>query len=97
MQIRIAVDGGSCLATIYHNGKARVMIVDVVDVEEARRRQGVGTALVEKAIEVARANDVDSVELLVNPDNDAAKDLYRKAGFVRTGKVHYRRILRLFA
>ena len=97
MQIRIAVDGGDCLGTIYHNGKAMVMMIDSVEVDEARRHTSIGTALMAEVVSVAFDHDVDSVELLVNADNVAAKSLYRKAGFTPTGKEHMRLILRHFA
>ena len=96
MQIAIGVDGGSCLGTIYWNGKATVMMVDVVEVAEDRRHTGVGMVLMDEVFAVAERNGVDSVELLVNADNEAAKGLYRKVGFEHTTKEHHRLLLRRF-
>ena len=73
------------------------MLIDDVKVDERRRHQGIGTVLMEKAIEIAKENGVDCIELLVNGDNVAARGLYRKVGFKKTGKDHLRLILRHFA
>ena len=94
--MQIEVDGGSCIGTIYHNGKATVMMVDSVEVDIDKRNKGIGTKLMKKVIEVAKANYVDSVELVVNSNNDIAKKLYHKAGFKKTNKEHHRLILRHF-
>ena len=96
MQIQIAVAGGTCLGTIYHNGRALVMWVDDVKVDPERRGQDIGTALMLRAVGIAREENVDCIELVVNADNEAAKGLYRKVGFERTAKEHHRLILRRF-
>ena len=49
------------------------------------RGRGVGTALVEAAIDWSRANGLHKVTLGVFPHNDAAIALYRKFGFVDEG------------
>ena len=57
------------------------------------RRQGVGTALLEAAVEWARETEVRKLELHVFPWNEAAIGLYEAVGFEREGyrKAHYRR------
>ena len=57
------------------------------------RRQGVGTAMLQAAIDWARSADVRKVELHVFPWNEAAIRLYEAFGFEREGfrKGHYRR------
>jgi RimJ/RimL family protein N-acetyltransferase len=57
------------------------------------RRQGVGTALLEAAVEWARQAGVHKLELHVFPWNDAAIGLYETFGFEREGyrRGHYRR------
>jgi putative acetyltransferase len=57
------------------------------------RRQGVGTALLQAAVEWARTAGVRKLELHVFPWNDAAIGLYEAFGFEREGfrKGHYRR------
>ena len=53
---------------------------------EARRR-GVGEAIVRRAIEHARAHELEQLELAVAITSHAARRLYERAGFVRTGRV----------
>jgi putative acetyltransferase len=62
-------------------------------VDARYRRQGVGRALLEQAVEWARASGVRKLELHVFPHNEAAIRLYETTGFVREGyrKAHYRR------
>jgi RimJ/RimL family protein N-acetyltransferase len=57
------------------------------------RRQGVGSALLDAAVEWARGAGVRKLELHVFPWNDAAIALYAKYGFEREGyrKGHYHR------
>jgi len=62
-------------------------------VAEVWRRQGIGRALLEAAVEWARGAGVRKLELHVFPHNDAAIKLYEQFGFEREGyrKQHYRR------
>ncbi|HUV42447.1 MAG TPA: GNAT family N-acetyltransferase [Patescibacteria group bacterium] len=92
-QQKIKVKSGSCLCTFYNNGKANVMIIDVVEVEKAHRRMGIGTELLDKALALAKDKNVDSVELVVNKDNLPAKKLYEKVGFTKINKDFYRKLL----
>jgi len=92
-QIKISVDHGSCLCTFYNNGKANVMIIDSVMVDENHRNAGLGASIMLKAISLAKERGVDSVELIVNENNIAAKKLYEKIGFKKTNKEHQRIIL----
>jgi RimJ/RimL family protein N-acetyltransferase len=57
------------------------------------RRRGIGTRLLETALDWARESDVRKLELHVFPHNDAAIKLYEKFGFVKEGyrRGHYRR------
>lgn len=87
---------GSCICTFYHNGQANVMIIDNVKVDKNHRRKGVGTTLMKEAIIIAKKRKVDSIELVVNSDNTVAKRLYKKNGFNKTKKDHYRFILKTF-
>ncbi len=83
----------TCLCTVYHNGKALVMIVDDVYCHPEFRGKGFGTRLMEKVLRVAKLLGVDSVELVVNTDNETAINLYERVGFQKTNKYHLRRIL----
>jgi RimJ/RimL family protein N-acetyltransferase len=57
------------------------------------RRQGVGRALLEQAVDWARGAGVRKLELHVFPHNEPAIRLYEQFGFVREGyrKEHFRR------
>jgi RimJ/RimL family protein N-acetyltransferase len=57
------------------------------------RGRGVGSALVEAAIEWGRENGLHKLSLSVFPHNEAAIGLYRKFGFVEEGRreKHLRR------
>ena len=59
----------------------------------SHRRQGIGTKLLETALDWARESEVRKLELHVFPYNDAAIKLYEKFGFVQEGyrRRHYRR------
>jgi RimJ/RimL family protein N-acetyltransferase len=62
-------------------------------VAASHRRRGIGTQLLEAAVEWARASGVRKLELHVFPWNEAAIKLYENFGFVREGyrRAHYRR------
>jgi RimJ/RimL family protein N-acetyltransferase len=62
-------------------------------VAASHRRRGIGTALLEAAVDWARAAGVRKLELHVFPWNEAAIGLYERFGFVREGyrRAHYRR------
>jgi len=52
------------------------------------RGEGVGTRLLERALHLIRENKrVIKVKLAVNPEQRAAVELYKKAGFVITGRA----------
>jgi RimJ/RimL family protein N-acetyltransferase len=59
----------------------------------SHRRRGIGTALLEAALDWARHSDVRKLELHVFPHNEAAIRLYENFGFVQEGyrRGHYRR------
>jgi putative acetyltransferase len=59
----------------------------------SHRRQGIGTKLLEAALDWARQSEVRKLELHVFPHNEAAIRLYERFGFEREGyrRGHYRR------
>jgi len=69
------------------------MMIDSVKTKKEFRGKGYGTKLINKAINLAKKNKVDSIELVVNKDNKIAKMLYEKTGFKKTKKDYYRLIL----
>lgn len=52
-----------------------------------RRHRGVGSALMAEAVRWGRAVGVEKLALSVYPDNEAARALYRKFGFVEEGRL----------
>ncbi len=58
----------------------RARIEDVV-VDASVRGRGVALALVERALDIARAKGADGVALTSNPRREAANKLYQKVGF----------------
>ena len=75
-----------------HPASAHVADVGLMVALDARR-QGVGTALLEAAVDWAREAGIRKLELHVFPWNEAAIALYEAFGFEREGfrKGHYRR------
>jgi len=68
----------------------RAWIEDVV-VDQAARGRGVGEALSDAALQVARRAGARSVGLTSRPSREAANRLYRRLGFTRreTNVYHY--------
>ena len=62
-------------------------------VAKGHRRQGIGRALLERAVDWARRAGVSKLELHVFPHNEPAIQLYEAFGFRREGyrERHYRR------
>jgi RimJ/RimL family protein N-acetyltransferase len=87
-----AIIGRLSLARDTHPASAHVADLGLMVAKDARR-QGVGWALMEAAVEWARASDVRKLELHVFPWNEPAIRLYERFGFEREGyrKAHYRR------
>ena len=75
-----------------HPACAHVADLGLMVAREERRR-GVGTQLLEAAVDWARARGVRKLELHVFPHNEGALALYRRFGFEEEGyrRGHYRR------
>jgi ribosomal protein S18 acetylase RimI-like enzyme len=58
----------------------RSIIEDVI-VDRSARGQGIGEALMRRAIELAREKDVSNISLTSNPMREAANKLYLRMGF----------------
>jgi ribosomal protein S18 acetylase RimI-like enzyme len=67
----------------------RARIEDVV-VDAGARGQGVGGALTDAALTVARARGARTVDLTSRPSREAANHLYRKLGFAERDSRVYR-------
>jgi putative acetyltransferase len=87
-----AIVGRLSLARDTHPASAHVADLGLMVAVDARR-QGVGWALLEAAVEWARGAGVRKLELHVFPWNEPAIRLYERFGFEREGerKAHYRR------
>jgi ribosomal protein S18 acetylase RimI-like enzyme len=70
----------------------RAWIEDVV-VDEAVRGAGIGAALVEEAVRLARAAGARTIDLTSRPEREAANRLYKRTGFSRRETNVYRRVL----
>jgi RimJ/RimL family protein N-acetyltransferase len=84
--------GRLSLARDTHPASAHVADLGLMVAKDARR-SGVGRALLEAAVDWARASGVRKLELHVFPWNEPAIRLYERFGFEREGlrKRHYRR------
>jgi RimJ/RimL family protein N-acetyltransferase len=87
-----AIVGRLSVARDQHPASAHVADLGLM-VAKGARRQGVGRALLEAAVDWARSADVRKLELHVFPWNEPAIQLYEQFGFEREGyrKGHYRR------
>jgi RimJ/RimL family protein N-acetyltransferase len=87
-----AIIGRLSLARDTHPASSHVADLGLMVAADARR-QGVGRALLEAAVEWARGAGIRKLELHVFPWNEPAIALYERFGFDREGlrKAHYRR------
>ena len=69
-----------CL-TVYRVPTGRRSIIEDVVVDGGARRKGIGEALMQKAIELAREAGAEGVSLTSNPQREAANLLYQSLGF----------------
>lgn len=61
--------------------RAGYLYVDEVYVAPAHRRKGVGAALLRRVQQLSEELELAGARLLARPENDAARALYRRAGF----------------
>lgn len=78
--------------TIYRVPTGLRSIVEDVVVDETCRRLGIGEALVQHAIDLAREAGANGVSLTSNPQREAANQLYLSMGFElrKTNPYFYR-------
>jgi ribosomal protein S18 acetylase RimI-like enzyme len=67
--------------TIYRVPTGARSIVEDIVVDQKHRRLGIGEALVQHAIELAREAGANGISLTSNPQREAANQLYRSMGF----------------
>lgn len=81
------ISGALTLVTFPIPTGTRAWIEDVV-VDESARGQGVGAALTQEAVRLARSQGARTVDLTSRPSRAAANRLYERLGFeVRDSKV----------
>ena len=87
-----AIVGRLSIARDQHPASRHVADIGLM-VAASHRRRGIGTALLEAAVDWARRAGVRKLELHVFPWNTAAIALYERFGFAHEGyrKAHYRR------
>ncbi len=74
---------------LMHPDKPTAFFVNELGVHEDFRRQGIGTRLLDRIIEIARGRGCVGVWLGTEIDNTAARRLYRKADGVEMEGVYY--------
>lgn len=72
---------------------SRVAWLEDMVVSQTARSQGVGSALIETAIEHARSRGCARITLLTDGDNHAAQRFYTRHGFVASPMAPWRRLL----
>ena len=80
-----------CL-TVYRVPTGLRSIIEDVVVDGSARRKGIGEALMQTAIELAREAGADGISLTSNPKREAANLLYQSLGFQlrQTNPYYYR-------
>ncbi|MFB6267074.1 MAG: ribosomal protein S18-alanine N-acetyltransferase [Halodesulfurarchaeum sp.] len=77
---------GYVVADTVREGSERVGHVKDLAVKPERQGAGRGSALLERALALLRSAEVGEVRLEVRPSNEAARALYRRYGFERSGR-----------
>ncbi len=89
VRLWIAVDGDETLGHVDLRASDRIAdahrVLLGLGIDEAHRGRGLGRALTQFAIDWARANRFDWIDLAVFTQNTQAVELYKKLGFVQTG------------
>ncbi|HEY2981944.1 MAG TPA: GNAT family N-acetyltransferase [Anaerolineales bacterium] len=80
---------GALSLTIYRVPTGLRSIIEDVIVDEGARGQGIGEALVRRALEMARAAGASGVALTSNSQRAAANRLYLRMGFARRDTNSY--------
>lgn len=73
-------------------GRKVALLEDMV-VMPAWRSKGVGTRLIDHAVDFARREGFGRITLLTDQDNDGAQQFYRAKGFSRSEMVVFRKII----
>ena len=71
-----------------YNGQGHIY-VDELWVEPTYRNKGLAKLLLGKADDVVKELNATGVRLYVNEENPSALNLYKKCGFIESGKAHF--------
>lgn len=80
---------GALTLTVYRVPTGIRSIIEDVIVDSSARGQGVGEALLDRAIEVAREKGAGNISLTCNPMREAANRLYQRMGFKKRNTNAY--------
>ena len=83
-------DAAAGRAALVEVGKETVAVLNMIAVDPAQRRRGLGRALSGTLLALAEVQGASRVLLEVESDNTPARTLYRDLGFRRIGGYHYR-------
>lgn len=96
LKLIVAAQGQKLLGTCYLNlipnlsrGAQAYALIENVIVDEAHRRQGIGRALIQKAITLARDAGCYKLMLLSGRKNETVENFYENCGFDQDAKQAY--------
>ena len=72
---------GALTLTVYRVPTGIRSIIEDVIVDSSARGQGIGEALIQRAIEISREKGAGNISLTCNPMREAANRLYQRMGF----------------
>ena len=72
---------GALVLTVYRVPTGIRSIIEDVIVDNSARGQGIGEALMKRAIEIAREKGANNISLTSNPMRESANRLYLRVGF----------------
>lgn len=72
---------------------AKVAIIEDMVVNPDYRNQGIGSVLIQEAIEFAKEKGCKRITLLTDMDNEAAHKFYNRHSFEKSAMVPFRRII----
>ncbi len=80
-------NAGFIIGLTYSCNKVRIGHIYTIDVAVKHRRRGIGLRLLKKLEKIFAEKGVETCYLEVRIDNVAARELYRKQGYIETGRL----------
>lgn len=78
---------GFIIGLTYRSNKVRIGHIYTIDVAVKHRRRGIGMRLLKELEKIFAEEGVETCYLEVRIDNVAARELYRKQGYIETGRL----------